>query len=175
MKNLLFVLFNIVFVFPVLITCHPNSKSKSDDDDSDDDDDKGKGMIDVGALFNSNGTLGMALGPQLSGALAAFLGQTGNPTVQNELKSALKVEGNGTAGATTACPAMSVIFARGTAEPGTRCFYFFMFTASILQNGKCADMTDMHLRQCWYPDRTPLLRSSRRLHERHWASRHPRR
>jgi hypothetical protein len=112
----LLTLFNIIFVFPALISCYPKKLDQEDDNDDDDDNNplKISSSFDVGALFNSTSPLGQALGP-LGGALSAFLGQTGNPTVQNELKSAVKgMGGNGTGD----CPAMSIIFARGTAEPG---------------------------------------------------------
>lgn len=75
--------------------------------------------FDIGALLNT--TLGSLLGP-LAGGLIAFLGETGNPTVQNELVtdgvlSGITV-GNATVKKASICPAMSVIFARGTDEPG---------------------------------------------------------
>lgn len=110
-----------MFLLPTLIIAHPSPNANSldyrDKGDSDDDDDpQSKPNFDVGALFNSTSPLGQLLGP-LGGALSAFLGKTGNPTVQNELKSAVASNGTG------ACPAMSVIFARGTAEPGMSCSF----------------------------------------------------
>lgn len=100
-----------MFLLPILIIARPPPNANSISYRDDGDDAKSKSNFDVGALFNSTSPLGQLLGP-LGGALSAFLGKTGNPTVQNELKSAVATNGTG------ACPAMSVIFARGTAEPG---------------------------------------------------------
>lgn len=81
-------------------------------------------LADIGSLFNTT-TISNLLGP-LGNALSAFLGDAGNPAVQNDLVTQGVLSGiTSAAGNTTTtskaavtCPAMSVIFARGTGELG---------------------------------------------------------